>query len=130
MIRKERDLYETQIKQLHAEKQQYHQNNQILQYRTKRLHDNREEHQSIFNYDKELFFNLNFLTNVPRNIEQKIEEMSYHFSLYNRAKYGKKDEQNNLEIKNENFRKSQNGKQFSISNYKILFSFSRNFSKL
>lgn len=115
MIKKERDLYDSQIKQLQGEKQLYNQNNQLLQYKFKRLHDNTEEYQSIFNYDKELFFNLNFLINVPTNLEKKLQDLNHNFSLFSRQKYSKRRNVENLIHVESN--KSAENKHFCISNF-------------
>jgi hypothetical protein len=113
LIKKERDLYESQIKQLQLEKQQYYQNTQMLQYKMKRLQDNREEYQSIFNYDRELFLNLNFLLNIPNNLEEKIQDLNHSFTMFSNLKYRRKE--GNLMEKN-GFRNSiELNKEFSIS---------------
>jgi hypothetical protein len=57
----------------------------------KRLHDNREEYQNIFNYDRELFFNLNFLVNIPNNLEDKIQDLNHSFTMFSNLKYKRKE---------------------------------------
>ena len=125
LIKKERDLYESQIKQLQLEKQQYYQNTQVLQYKMKRLHDNREEYQSIFNYDRDLFLNLNFLLNIPNNLEEKIQDLNHSFTMFSNLKYRRKE--GNLREK-EGYRNSiELNKEFSISKNSLKISFSNKY---
>jgi hypothetical protein len=118
-------LYESQIKQLQLEKQQYYQNTQVLQYKMKRLHDNREEYQSIFNYDRDLFLNLNFLLNIPNNLEEKIQDLNHSFTMFSNLKYRRKE--GNLREK-EGYRNSiEPNKEFSISKNSLKISFSNQY---
>ena len=116
LLKKERDLYDSQIKQLQAEKQSYSQNKKVLQKKIKKLYDNSEEYQNILNYDKELFLNLNFLVNVPSNIDDKFQELNQNFSRF--VANQKKKKRNNVESNIEErdlVKASENSKQFSIS---------------
>ena len=116
LLKKERDLLDSQIKQLQAEKQSYSQNKKVLQKKIKKLYDNSEEYQNILNYDKELFLNLNFLVNVPSNIDDKFQELNQNFSRF--VANQKKKKRNNVESNIEErdlVKASENSKQFSIS---------------
>lgn len=110
LIQKERELYESYIKQLTVEKQQYHQNNQILQNKMKRLYDTKDEYQSIFNYDKEMFFNLNFLINMPSNVDDKIQELNQNYAFCSNQRYNR----HTAHIHENN---NEANKQFSISKF-------------
>jgi hypothetical protein len=101
------------------EKHQNNQNIQLINYKIKRLQYNKEEVETIFNYDKELFYNLNFLVNVPTNIEDKLQELNYNFSLFSEGKFGKR--KTDLRFFEKDILKHvESNKQFSISNLFII----------